>query len=735
MRPVHLKLRNWRQWRELDLDITPGVTVLRGLPTAGKSSILYAIDTAAFAPARAGAVLEANRTHGTDEVILELVCEHAGETYRIRRAQKGRKTTLDFDQLLDGGEHGTSGWVPLTRDTMPATQDLINETFGVTPAIWRAGTFFARGDASFVAADRSERRELLGEILHLDQPWSRLRELAKGERRRLEHELARLGGVADQAEHDEQRRRELADQLADAYAAATRAESDLRDAEARLEKTREAAEHARAQQTARADAERLVTEKAVAYRSAQERADRLAAALEGAADAEASIGSLDAEGSDARIAELERDHSAALAAAEAERRLEQEHRAHVSEQSRLRREAEDADRLAAIAETKRSKAAAEHDHLEQHTDAACPTCGTVVADERKQQALAQLAAERRQHEAEYGHYVEQAGRLREAAAAVGERVSAAAQQLAGDRMDPAPLGRVLAEARRAGQELAAARARVAQAAEVKAQHAAANAELPALSAAKRDAERAAALLPATSDVQAALNEHDDARRAVEHERHELGQVRQRVARLGGLVEEIDDRLTKARAAAQQADDHRVALVEIKVCEDAYAADGIPALLVESIAVPQLEQEATRILGELDMAYRCELRTQREKADGSGAVEALDVWFCSPAGDVAWDGLSDSERERANLALRFALAQLLARQRGVEHGFLALDEPRHFDDHLYERLADVLRRMQATFHTIYVVSHHAALRDAFDQALTVERDETGASTFAEEAIPA
>jgi hypothetical protein len=52
---------------------------------------------------------------------------------------------------------------------------------------------------------------------------------------------------------------------------------------------------------------------------------------------------------------------------------------------------------------------------------------------------------------------------------------------------------------------------------------------------------------------------------------------------------------------------------LKLAEKAYGRDGIPALIVENAAIPQLELEANRILGELGGATagcRVELRTQR-----------------------------------------------------------------------------------------------------------------------------
>jgi hypothetical protein len=49
---------------------------------------------------------------------------------------------------------------------------------------------------------------------------------------------------------------------------------------------------------------------------------------------------------------------------------------------------------------------------------------------------------------------------------------------------------------------------------------------------------------------------------------------------------------------------------LKLAERAFSPNGIPALIVENAAIPQIETEANRILDELGTSYRVELRTQR-----------------------------------------------------------------------------------------------------------------------------
>jgi len=109
-----------------------------------------------------------------------------------------------------------------------------------------------------------------------------------------------------------------------------------------------------------------------------------------------------------------------------------------------------------------------------------------------------------------------------------------------------------------------------------------------------------------------------------------------------------------------------------------------------------------------------------------------------AGERPYETFSGGERTRINLALRIALARLLAHRRGAESRLLAIDEPEFLDEQGTAALVDVLRDLQADFDRILLISHVPALRDSFDQVLTVSKDgsrsriDTG---MAAEAVPA
>jgi exonuclease SbcC len=124
----------------------------------------------------------------------------------------------------------------------------------------------------------------------------------------------------------------------------------------------------------------------------------------------------------------------------------------------------------------------------------------------------------------------------------------------------------------------------------------------------------------------------------------------------------------------------------------------------------------------------ELRTQRELKSGDGLREALDIVVVSEGGAVRpYETFSGGERTRINLALRIGLARLLSHRRGADSRVLVIDEPEFLDEPGTQALADVLRGL-SEFDRIYLVSHVPTLRDAFDTAIVVTK-ENGRSEIA------
>lgn len=181
-------------------------------------------------------------------------------------------------------------------------------------------------------------------------------------------------------------------------------------------------------------------------------------------------------------------------------------------------------------------------------------------------------------------------------------------------------------------------------------------------------------------------------------------------------------LTLQGAQAEQAErQRRLDLLSLLV--RAYGRDGVPAMITEHVALPQIEAEAGRILADLGTDFSIELRTQRAVKTGQPR-DALDIIVRSGPDEAPYESFSGGERTRVNLALRIALARLLATRRGAQVRCLLIDEPEFLDAAGMERLAAVLQSLRSDFDRILVVSHHDSLRTGFDSVLSVQRNGAG-----------
>jgi exonuclease SbcC len=203
--------------------------------------------------------------------------------------------------------------------------------------------------------------------------------------------------------------------------------------------------------------------------------------------------------------------------------------------------------------------------------------------------------------------------------------------------------------------------------------------------------------------------------------HRLTESRTALIRAESALEQATKIAAESGMVELRRDELQTELDLLVHLERAYGRDGIPALIVESSAIPSIETEASRILAELGTSYRVELRTQRALKSGDGLADTLDVVVIGDVGERSYETFSGGERTRINLALRIALARLLAHRRGAESRLLAIDEPEFLDEAGTAQLAEVLQGLSADFDRILLVSHVPTLRDAFDQTIEVVKD--------------
>jgi exonuclease SbcC len=426
----------------------------------------------------------------------------------------------------------------------------------------------------------------------------------------------------------------------------------------------------------------------------------------------------------ALLAGLEKARADLDAQGERRREVERERALLVAEADELARQAlrlrEDHEHVEELLEELRREAADMDDPASQ---ARCARCGQALHGEAFSTALRRVRAERDDAERRAGALL---ARIGEASECEQAKRDYAGSLVLPEEPDAAAYAELVGEINRAREaELEGARLRE-QLAGLERQIAEVT---PALAA------EVARLAAALVDRQAALGA------LTEPEPGALEAAREQTRELQGIVQALAAELTGARAELVRAESalerqHKIAeelataraereallgeLEALATCERAYGRDGIPALVVEAQAIPQIEAEANRILGELGTSYRVELRTQRELKGSEGLADTLDVVVIGEVGARPYETFSGGERTRINLALRIALARLLAHRRGADVQLLCVDEPEYLDEAGTARLAEVLRSLEDEFARIVLVSHVPALRDAFDQTLEVAK---------------
>lgn len=744
MNPLRVWAANYRTFEQLDVELPTGTVAVTGPNGAGKSSILNLIDVALFADR---GELPGLLTVGEDELEIGLVFHHGGELYRIRRqfSARGRgKTVLDFERnnLRDRedelGERADS-WIPLTRETTQATQELICSTLGLSRATFGASSFLAQGDgAAFSEAAPRDRKAVLAEILGLGI-WDRLQKHARDDLRIEEDALVKLAALIAGADEQAARKPEVLATLRSMGEAQTRASAALATAENELDDAQRA--HAAAQviieqvRTAESEARAVID---AHFRASEDLAQAVAAAeaLEGKRIELAEV-SADA----AQVPALEERLRELLAATAATQNA-------IAERDRQLREMMQRsialERMGALvtqtrdeAESLRGKAA----HLKEHIDEAssCDRCGQTLGAEAAGRAAASFRAdatalELRANETEASCVAEDRA-LTEMGAAVEAIIIPAVE-------DPAPVEQTLREARAAVEKRAVLAEQIEQLMN----------KAMEVGTREMDLERTAAAVARKQDELDALKEQAidetmlvarvglfkvavaDARLVFDTRQAEIVRAQADLDR----ITEAEERLAEHRADVEAAQS-RVDL--LKLAERAYGRDGIPALIVENAAIPQIEAATNELLQMMPMAdgttFRVELRTQRALKTSDNLKETLDILI--HAGDYVrpYETFSEGEHGRQNICLRIALSLLLAHRRGAESKLLAIDEIPYLDDLGKEQLVAVVQHVSSHFDRILMISHESALRDAFDQRIVVEKGDDGRSRIVEalERVPA
>src|SRR6059058_3974016 len=260
MRITRLRLRNYRVYDDLDLELPPGLIGVYGANGSGKSTLMEAIRFGLYGRARTSN--DEIRTSGVNaDCVAEVEFEHEGHLYVVRRTISGVNSTVKAQAHADGLQVAEG-----VRDTARYVRSIL----GMDDSAFRASVFAEQKQiASFSGQTPGERRKLVLQLLGITP----------------------VDAAKDQARKDGRMAMEQYTRLRDTLPDVEKAKADVADSEA-LAKTAADAETAITKRLAKAEFER-----------ADKRVKELETELQGLADAAESLAKLEPDA--AGLAEAE----------------------------------------------------------------------------------------------------------------------------------------------------------------------------------------------------------------------------------------------------------------------------------------------------------------------------------------------------------------------------------------------------------------------------------------------
>lgn len=188
------------------------------------------------------------------------------------------------------------------------------------------------------------------------------------------------------------------------------------------------------------------------------------------------------------------------------------------------------------------------------------------------------------------------------------------------------------------------------------------------------------------------------------------------------LEEISANLAKVEKECED--------LQKKISTYRFWAEGFKTIRLNIIDETLLEVQiaADRQLELLGLeGWHIEFATEREgKGDQVQRGFTASVWPQGEADPIKWQSFSGGEKQRAQLAITFALSEVLLARAGVTINFEVLDEPTiHLSEEGIDDLVEALHERAVELdRAIYFVDHHSLDRGAFDGVVFIEHDKEG-----------
>ncbi|MBV8984089.1 MAG: SMC family ATPase [Acidimicrobiia bacterium] len=742
MRLTRIRLRNYRVYEELDLELPPGLIGVYGANGAGKSSLMESIRFCLWGKARTEK--DEIRTSGVNaDCAAEVEFEHEGHLYLVRRTISGVNSTVKAETHADGLQVAEG-----VRDTARYVRSIL----GMDDAAFRASVFAEQKQiASFSGQTPAERRKLVLQLLGIT-PVDAAKDQARKDGRMAMEQYTRARDLLPDVE---KAKADVADAETVAKAAAekeTAAAKELAQAEEAHTAARKAHD---VLVVTRNEYDRIVAEgKAtkVEFERAEKRLKELEAEVQGLAEAAEALTKLEPDA--AGLAQAEQRLTAVQAVDRARTALaeipvlEEPARPDEAVFDSARAEAEGAGRQLAEVEGRMKAAADELSRAKEMVhrasalsgEADCPLCGQALGDafeqvqqhradelSRAEATTAELTAQQKALAKTVAAAVTEAERQAKALKKTQEvwvahekaleRRTAAEKALADALrgLEPAPEpdeGRVLAadvdRRRKAQTQCEVLRDRLGRRPEVEAELRTAREHVGELTGTLQTLrEKVAALAFKPEQLDAAAKKLEGAEAAMVMARQ--------TAQAAGI------KAAESRAIAQQTAKRLADAVEqhakiADLAEDARHLSKLGELLnvfrnnLVATVGPRLSAQAADLFAEL---------TDHEYDLLEVDPESYEIQIHDAGRVYGMDRFSGSETDLANLALRVAISEHVRFQSGGTVGLLVLDEVfGPLDADRKERMLLALERLKARFRQVLVVTHDTEVKEQLPSAIEV-----------------
>lgn len=158
----------------------------------------------------------------------------------------------------------------------------------------------------------------------------------------------------------------------------------------------------------------------------------------------------------------------------------------------------------------------------------------------------------------------------------------------------------------------------------------------------------------------------------------------------------------------------------------YSNSGVRSIVLDNIT-PYLNEQANKYLAILaGSTIQINLTTQKENKDGS-ISDKFEVEVYNASGGSDYKSASAGERKRIDLAISFALQDLVIKQNNTSVNLLMLDEVfENLDEVANENVITLLEEKAKEVESIFVITHNEQLKGLFSNKVTVVKEQDGIS---------